>query len=61
VVYYGEERVGVLAPEASDAYRQAVREAYDAGLVPVIEATRSQADDGSWNLRLGIPLTLPNL
>jgi hypothetical protein len=61
VVYYGEERVGVLAPEASDAYRLAVREAYDAGLVPVIEATRGQADDTSWHLRLGIPLTLPNL
>jgi hypothetical protein len=56
VVYYGEERVGVLGAEASDAYRQAVREAYDAGLIPEIRATRSQADDGSWHLRLGMPI-----
>jgi hypothetical protein len=56
VVYYGEDRVGVLEPEASDAYRQAVCAAYDAGLIPVISATRSQADDGSWHLRLGMPI-----
>jgi hypothetical protein len=55
-VYYGEERVGVLGPEAGDAYRQAVRAAYDAGLIPVISATRSHADDGSWHLRLGKPI-----
>jgi hypothetical protein len=56
VVYYGEERVGVLRPEASNAYRQAVREAHDAGVIPIIPATRSQADDGSWHLRLGVPM-----
>jgi hypothetical protein len=56
VVYYGEERVGILGPEASNAYRQAVREAHDAGVIPIIPATRSQADDSSWHLRLGLPI-----
>jgi hypothetical protein len=59
VVYYGEERVGVLGPEASNAYRQAVREAHDAGVIPIIPATRRQADDGSWHLRLGVPIPRP--
>jgi hypothetical protein len=56
VVYYGDEYVGVLGPGASSAYRQAVREAHDAGVIPIIPATRSQAVDGSWHLRLGVPI-----
>ena len=55
-VYYGEERVGILGPKASDAYRQAVCEAYDAGVIPIIPATRSKTDDGLWYLRLGHPV-----
>jgi hypothetical protein len=30
---YGEERIGALRPEASDVYRQAVREACDDDLI----------------------------
>jgi hypothetical protein len=54
-VFRGEQRVGLLGPQADRAYRDAVREACDAGLVPVIVATRSQADDSSWQLSLGLP------
>lgn len=53
VVYYGEDRVGVLGPGASNVYRQAVRDAHDAGVIPVLPAVRRQADDGLWHLRLG--------
>ncbi len=51
-----KNRVGVLGLEASNAYRQAVHEAHDAGVIPIIPATRGQADDGSWHLRLGHPI-----
>jgi hypothetical protein len=54
VVHYGEERVGVLGREASNAYRQAVREAHDAGVIPITLAARSLADDGPWHLRLRV-------
>lgn len=59
VVFRGDERVGVLRPEASDAYGPAVAEARDAGLTPVILATRSRAPDGSFRLSLGVPLPGP--
>jgi hypothetical protein len=60
IVHYGEDRVGVLGPEASNAYRQAVHHAHDAGVIPIIPATRSRADDGSWHVRLGHPIPLGN-
>jgi hypothetical protein len=54
-VFRGEQRVGLLGPEASHAYGRAVREAREADLIPLIFATRSRDDDGTWHLYLGLP------
>jgi hypothetical protein len=54
-VFRGEQRVGLLGPQASRAYHHAVQEAREAGLVPVTVTTRSKASDGSWQLNLGLP------
>ena len=54
-VFRGEQRVGLLGPEASHAYGRAVREAREADLTPLILATRSRDDDGTWHLHLGLP------
>jgi hypothetical protein len=55
VVFRGQQRIGVLGPEASHAYRHAIHEAREAGLTPVTLATRGRDDDGTWHLHLGPP------
>jgi hypothetical protein len=54
-VFRGQQRAGVLGPQASHAYRHAIREAREAGLTPVSMATRSRDNDGTWHLHLGPP------
>jgi hypothetical protein len=54
-VFRGQQRAGVLGPQASHAYRHAIREASEAGLTPVSLALRSQDNDGTWHLHLGPP------
>jgi hypothetical protein len=54
-VFRGQQRVGVLGPQASHAYRHSVYEAREAGLTLVSFAFRSRDDDGTWHLYLGSP------
>jgi len=56
-VFLGEERVGLLGPEASREYRPLVRECQEAGVIPVLLAQRRRAEDGSLSLRIGLPMT----
>jgi hypothetical protein len=54
-VFRGDHRIGVLGQEAGEAYGTVMRDAADAGVVPVILANRSHSADGSWRLDLGLP------
>jgi hypothetical protein len=59
VVFRGEERVGILDPEAANIYRSAIQHAYDSGRIPVIDAIRIHGQDDSWELYIGGPVMFP--
>jgi hypothetical protein len=55
-VYLGDQRIGVLSPQARQAYLADVERSRDADLMPVTLAIRSKASNSSWRLHVGRPL-----
>lgn len=55
VIFLGDYRLAELGAEASQRYRQAVKEAREAGVIIVVPALRDLAEDGSWRLYVPWP------
>lgn len=54
-VFLGDDRVGLLGDEGNQAYGAAVDQAHDVNEILVTLALRSRADDGSWQMHIGLP------
>jgi hypothetical protein len=56
LAFLGDERVGMLGPEASEAYRALVQQSWADEVTPVTVAIRSRDSAGAWQLDVGLPL-----